>query len=316
VVFIPGIAHIAISLIFSAFLIKITHGLFNKKHGLIFTINSLIGPDLMSILFLYSNYWYYFTHGYGWFIPAFLVALPYWFFINFKIKLILKNNPKSWKILNLIRKDPDKNFLITYSEIYCLVAAGGIFHQAIDLIGHPSFINYEGNPNTPWGVVWFGNSNWFSIDSILGTGMFPCGNELGFFEFYIFISMIFIILILVFSKFLIKNNKKFIIGSIVFFIIYFTPLSIAYFIPDTSGFDINAPGVNYFGDPYYIPYVYRLTGGEADLGVMFYILLFYFVPMILIYFGYKGFPWTKKFGLRAKIEQIEKEYKNKIDNIY
>ncbi|MHA1340536.1 MAG: hypothetical protein ACTSRZ_10855 [Promethearchaeota archaeon] len=334
----PGIAHIAISLILSAFLIKITNGIFNKKHALIFTVNSLIGPDLMGILFDYESPLYYLTHGYGWFFPAFVVAIPWWFFLKYKINFLTANLTEEKKIdeiaqikknketekakklkklkITIEAKDFEKKYLLSYAEIYCLIAAGGIFHQAIDLIGHPPFITYQGVPNTPWGVVWFGGDNWFSMEAIWGTGMFPCGFELGFTESYIYLGIILAILILLIFAFMMKNNKNFVLGSIIFFIIYFTPLSITYFIPDPSGFDINAPDVNYYGDPSYVPFVYRLTGGEADLGVLFYILLFWFVPLFLIYLGYKGLPWEKKQGLRAKIDALEREYKEKISRIY
>lgn len=293
----PGIAHICISLGLCIMMNRFTRGKFGIKHSLIFTFNSLIGPDLMSLFFSYSGTGYLFTHGYGWFLPAIPISLVWCIYTFYAVQT------KPFKIQ---KRDPQKELIINYPEVYCLVAAGGIFHQMVDIIGHPAEIMYEGEL-TPWGAVWFGGDNYFSIYSIWGTGMFPCGNELGFPEFYIFAGIFLAIALIIIFKFMHRSEKMFIKSSILLILIYFIPLLVAYFIPDYSGFDIYDPNVTYFGDPSYIPSVYRLTGGEADFGVMVFFFLFFFVPLVLLYYGYNGVPGLKKSTIREEIEKIERE---------
>lgn len=308
----PGFAHICFALGLSLFLHKITKGRFTQKHAIIFTVNNFVGPDLMGAFFGYETAAYWFTHGYGWFLPAIPLTFVWMLFTHFKLK---------WKPFKVSKRDHQKEFVIQPEETYCLIAAGGIFHQFVDVVGHPSYINYEGTPNTPWGVVWFGGDNYLSTEWIWGTGMFPCGNELGFWEMYVFLGIILPIALVLMFFFMQRDVKTFYKTSIIIIAMYFIPLLIAYIIPDMTGFDVYAEGVNYFGDNTqdYVPYVYRLTGGEADFGVLVYYLMFFFVPLTLVYWGYKGVPKFRKKGVRAEITRIETEtdslYQQKVKNL-
>ncbi|MBD3353273.1 MAG: hypothetical protein GF364_17465 [Candidatus Lokiarchaeota archaeon] len=302
----PGFAHIVVALGLSVILNKMTDNKFKIKHAVIFTINAFVGPDLMGIFFGYQSGAYLFTHGYGWFVVAIPIALLWSVYTHFKLQ---------WRPFKIERRNPNKESVITYAEVLCLVIAGGIFHQTMDLIGHPSYIDWlvdgELLENAPWGVVWFGWENYFSIEAIWSTGMFPCGFELGFLESYIFLGIIVPISVFLVFGVMQKNRKAFYRTSIFIMLMYTIPLIIAYFIPDMSGFDVTAEGVNFYGDPSDVRYVYRLTGGEADLGVIVYFVLFLFVPLIFIYWGFSGVPGLKKTGFRAKIEKIEAEEKKR-----
>lgn len=308
----PGFAHICFALGISLFLNKITKGRFTQKHAIIFTVNNFVGPDLMGAFFDYESSAYLFTHGYGWFLPAIPLTFVWMLFTHLQLQ---------WKPFNISKRDMNKEFVIQPEETYCLIAAGGIFHQFVDILGHPSYINYNGVPDTPWGGVWFGGDNFVSVEWIWGTGMFPCGNELGFTEMYIFLGLILPVALLFMFFFMQKNTKTFYRVSIITIVMYFIPLLIAYLIPDMTGFDVYAEGVNYFGDRTqdYVPFVYRLTGGEADFGVLVYYLLFFFLPLLLTYWGYRGVPKFRKKGIRAKIEEIENEtdslYKQKVQEL-
>ena len=150
----PGIAHVAVSLGLSIFLYKITHGRFSIKHAVIFTINSFVGPDIFGFID-YRSELYVFFHGMGWFIAAIPLTFVWSVYTRYHL---------SWKPFKVWKRDPNKEYVITIPEVFCLVAAGGIFHQFMDLIGHPSYITYMGEANVPWGAVWFGGNNWFTHD--------------------------------------------------------------------------------------------------------------------------------------------------------
>ncbi len=292
----PGFAHVIVSLGLSMFLHKVTDGKFSIKHAIIFSVNSLVGPDLFGVLD-YQGYVYVFFHGYGWFVAALPLALVWWVFSAYRF---------SWNPLHVAKRDIVSEPVMTIPEAFCTVSAGGIMHQFVDLIGHPSFIEYAGQQDTPWGAVWFGGDNWFSLQGVLGTGMFPCGNEFGFWEFYAYIIPVTAGSLVLMFFLMQRGTRAFYVSSTIIVIVTFLPLAIAYFIPDTSGFDVNALGVNYFGGDV-VPSTYRLTGGEADLGVMVFFGLFFFVPIVLLWMGYAGIPGLKKKGYRAILENVERE---------
>jgi hypothetical protein len=291
----PGFAHICISIGLSVFLFKITSGKFSIKHAIIFIVNSLVGPDAFG---LFSGQVYLFFHGYGWFVAALPITFGWMIYARYHVQ---------WKPFKVWKLDASKEWLITLPEIYCLISAGGIFHQLVDIIGHPSFIWYNGVANVPWGVVWFGDNVYFSSQSILGTGLFPCGDAFGFVEYYITL-VIFLGATLLCIFFIMRRNKKsFYLASLVLVAAYFVTLAIAWFIPVTK-FNVNQPGVvNYYGDPNFISSTMLLTGGEADFGVLLYFGLFLFVPLILLYFSYAGIPRVPKQGYRAIVEKVESE---------
>lgn len=296
----PGFAHVAISLGLSLFVFKATRGKFTPKHAIIFTINSLVGPDLFGII-PYGDV-YVFFHGYGWFVAAVPVALAWSLFTRCSLQ---------WRPLKVTKRDPGREAIISIPEVFCLVAAGGIIHQLVDIIGHPPTINYEGTI-VPWGAVWFGGDLWFSIQSVLGTGMFPCGNYFHFPEFYAYVTPVAAVAIALIMLVMPRGAKQFQIASAIIIAATFLPLAISYAVPDTSGFDVHGLGVNYFGSDAYIASTYRLSGGESDLGTMVLFGLFLFVPLILLWMGCDGIPFVKKQGMRAAIERIEKEERERI----
>lgn len=291
----PAIAHILFALLLSIFLIKFTEGKFKPKHALIFAVNNYFGPDMFGWLPWYgegSNL-YYFIHGYGWVIVALLVAIP-WFIVN-RFQLTLEKG----KPIAINLRDKNDTDVIPYLQVYCLIAAGGLFHQFLDIIGHPAMIYY-----TPaggwihWGGVWFGGNAWLDINSILGTGLFPCGNTFEFTSSSIFFGIMIPIVALTAIFFIPRNNgKNFIKLTLILLVIYIIPLAISYYIPDPNNFYLNnMPDANYYG---YVtngnyPSTFYLTGGEADLGVLIFFVLLFFIPLTFLYWGYKGLPFQKK----------------------
>ena len=165
---------------------------------------------------------------------------------------------------------------------------GGLLHLFVDVIGHPSYITLGAETNFPWGAIWVGWTTdgsplWLCITDIWGTGMFPCGKRFGFLETYIFYTICMIIFFGVLIIYTHKTEKSLIKSFYTLFLFYIIPLIIFYFISDYSGFDINAQGVNYYGNPNNIHATYRIIGGEADLGVILYFFVLFFVPLLLIY---------------------------------
>ncbi|MGV9197496.1 MAG: hypothetical protein ACOC44_10265 [Promethearchaeia archaeon] len=283
----PSFAHVIFALGFSVFLNKVTDGKFTPKHALIFVVNNLFGPDLAGLFVPYDSQLYLFLHGYGWFFMALLLVIPWDILVNRTSWDAERKRP--------IFFDSEKERIMNMSQVFFLIAAGGIFHLFIDIIGHPSYIAYSGQENFPWGAVWFGGDNFLTIQDIWGTGMFPCGNEFGFWESYLFMylyagGIVAVVMFFYAHKSEEKLSKAFIILTLA----YLLPLIIFYFIPDYSGFDINANDVKYYGDPNYVPAVYRLVGGEADLGVLVYIFLFFFMPLMLLYYSFNDLPFSTK----------------------
>ncbi len=277
-----GFAHVVVALGLSLFLHKVTRGKFSIKHSIIFVVNTLIGPDMFGFL-AFDNEWYWFFHGYGWILAAVPLALAWSVFTKFSLQ---------WWPFRVTKRDPAKEAIITIPEVFCLVAAGGIFHLFVDIIGHPPTIDFGTLTNVPWGAVWFGDDSWFSIASILGTGRFPCGNYYGYPEFLPYLVSILAVTLVLIIFVMQRSSKHFQIASAIIIVVAIMPLAIAYVDPMLSGSE---------------PAAYRLTGGEADIGVEVFFGLFLFVPLVLLWMSYDGIPFVKKKGLRAAIERIEAE---------
>jgi len=274
---------------------KISNGKFTAKHAIIFSVNSHFGPDIFGFLDMegISFYFYMFFHGYGWILAAFIVAIPWWRAAQYQMDIDI---PK--RVFNIQKREEGDPLKMEYLVVYCLVAGGGIMHLFVDLIAHPPFITFNGTPRFPGGAVWFGGDLWFSQEWMLSTGMFPCGNMLGFTEFYIFFGILSPILF-IFGLFIIprnngKNYGKFL--TIVMFL-YYIPLLIAYLIPDTNLVALTNPDANYFGymgEGAYYGSSFYLSGGESDLGVTIYFILFLMVPFMFINWSINGIPFLKK----------------------
>ncbi len=75
---------------------------------------------------------------------------------------------------------------------------------------------------------------------------------------------------------------------ILYTITYFTPW------PGADAFLRGEFGGDYtyapYGDPNNIPLLVYITGGEADFGVMIFMGLFFFIPLIMLYYGFKDLP--------------------------
>jgi len=224
---------------------------------------------------------YWFFHGYGWIVVAIPLAFAWSIFTMFSLR---------WVPFKVTKRDPAKEAIITIPEVFCLIAAGGILHLCIDIIGHPPTVIIDSNV-VPWGAIWFGDNWWFSIDSILATGDFPCGQTglPGFFPYLVSVLAITLLLMMFVMQ---RSSKHFQIASVIAILAAVVPLVIAFVGPLLSGSE---------------PVAYQLTGGEADLGVDVFIGLFFFVPLVLLWMSYDGIPFVKKRGLRAAIERIEAE---------
>ncbi|MBD3187936.1 hypothetical protein GF325_13955 [Candidatus Bathyarchaeota archaeon] len=299
----PGFVHVVIALGLSLFLYIVTGKKFGVKHAIIFSVNSFVGPDIFGILD-YRSKLYVFFHGYGWFLAAIPLALLWSVYTKYTLQ---------WKPFEVGKRDPSKEHVITVPEVFCLVAAGGIFHQFMDLVGHPSYITYEGVANTPWGAVWFGGENWFSVEAIWGTGMFPCGNEFGFWENYVYLGACIGLALILIIFYMPKGDKSFIKDTLLIIGVASLPLIIFFFIPDYSNFDIMAEDATFFGNPADLRSVFRITGGEADLGVFVYYVLFMFVPLALLYLGYRGVPGVELGEYRQRKRELESKAKRDIE---
>jgi hypothetical protein len=164
----------------------------------------------------------------------------------------------------------------------------------------------ETGTTVPWGVVWFGGDVFFSMDWVLSTGMFPCGNYFVFphalVMFAVFCTWGFVMAFFLLPK---NDGQRWQLlawGTIVVFTLI---LAIAYLIPDESMLGVTNPAAVYFGSTDYFPSSYKFTGGEADLGAILYFFLFLWVPLQLLYYGYNGFPgkWGKVKAAPAAVEQ-------------
>ena len=271
-----------------------------------------MGPDLFGFLPFegITLYIYLFFHGYGYILAAFLIAIPWWKATEHTIEIQNK------KILIQNRKSDDP-FIMDYFSVYCLVAAGGIMHLFIDLLSHPPYISIGDDPRVPWGVVWFGGDFMFSMEWVLGTGMFPCGNALDFTATPIFFSIVGPILVLIILlKLPQKNGASYGKFLALMFGVYYLPLIVAYFIPDSNLVALNNPDAQYFGymgDGAYFGSAFYLTGGEADLGVSAFVVLFLFIPLMLLYWSISGVPFGTSKRNNEKIEKIEHNKQNERD---
>ncbi len=285
-------AHILLSLMLSYILMKFSNGKFGIRHAIIFSVNSMVGPDLFNFL-PYEGIFFYiylFLHGYGYIIVAFLIAIPWWKAAGYHMEFKEKR-------LDIQKRCAEDPLIMDYLSVYCLVAAGGIMHLFVDLLSHPSYVAIGDNPRVPWGVVWFGSDFFFSMEWVLGTGMFPCGNALGFSETWVFYTITGALIVLLILFGLPKNNGqsygKF---MAMMFGIYYIPLIIAYLIPDANLIALTHPEARYFGymgEGAYYGSAFYLTGGEAELGVSVFVVLFLFVPLMFLYWSISGVPFQK-----------------------
>ncbi len=77
---------------------------------------------------------------------------------------------------------------------------------------------------------------------------------------------------------------------------------VAYLIPDANLVALTNPEAQYFGymgEGAYYGSAFYLTGGESDLGVSIFVVLFLFVPLMFLYWAISGVPFQK-----AKIKSI------------
>ena len=285
---------------------KITEGKFTLAHAIIFTVSNFFGPDISSLLptvdgiFAYGFVIpeiYYFFHGIGWVVIALLLTIPWDIAVNRKERKI------------------------KVKQVFYLIVAGGFFHLFVDIIGHPSTINYYGQADYPWGVLWIGwdlsgTPMFLSIDTILGTGVFPCGNNFGFIETYIFFAISALIAFGLLLFYAGKSEKKMAKSFIIITLAYVVPMAVFYYIPDYSGWlanpDVNPEYVNYYGTDN-LHSTYRLVGGEADLGVLLYFSLLFLLPMTLIYYTINDKLEKPKLVLTpSKIKKVVKEQGNDI----
>lgn len=297
----PGFAHIIIGLGISIFLYKITEGKFTTKHALVFTVNNLFGPDLSSLFpTIDSFFWsgleipiiYYFFHGFGWFVVALALVIPWDAIVNWKERAM---------------KLP---------QVYFLIVAGGLLHLFVDIIGHPSYIEYAGQENYPWGAVWIGwdlhgKAIFMSIEDIWATGVFPCGNHFNFLETTIFYTISFVVILGILFFYSRKDEKHLIKSFIIINLVYTLPLIIFYYIPDYSGFDVTKTSVTFFGNPDNVHSTYRLIGGETDLAVLLYFFLFFSVPFILIYYSFNDKLAKKPIEKNKQVIAVKKEEEKK-----
>ncbi len=219
----------------------------------------------------YSSQLYYFFHdSIGWL----LLAIPLAF-----VWLVLVRDVE-WKGFkpHRIPKDSPHKFPISYLRVWLLVAAGGLLHQFLDTIAHPSYITYGTNPNEPWGVLWFGDNLFLGITDIWRFGLFPEVTYLGTFIFSYGICGLFFLLGFLF--YFHRGNRelfKFIVAAM---LVYLIPLGIAQTVPATID---PTKGSSFY-----------LVGGEADLGTMIFISGWLFLPLTFLYYSYHPLPSRQK----------------------
>ena len=232
---------------------------------------------------------YYFFHGVGWVVIALIFTIPWDIAVNRKERKM------------------------RVKQVFYLIVAGGFFHLFVDLIGHPSYINYMGQENYPWGVLWIGwdftgTPMYLSLDSVLGTGMFPCGNSFHFMETYIFFGISGLIAFGLLFTYAGKSEKKMIKSFIIISLAYVIPMAVFYYIPDYSGFDVTAEGVNYYGNIGNVHSTYRIVRGEADLGVILYFAILFFISLMLIFYSINDKLEKLQIDITpSKIKKVEKE---------
>jgi hypothetical protein len=105
-----------------------------------------------------------------------------------------------------------------------------------------------------------------------------------------------------------KNGKSFGKFTALMACIYYIPLIIAYLIPDSNLVALtnsNAQYFGYMGDGAYYGSAFYLTGGEADLGVSVFVILFFFVPLMLLYWSISGVPFLSSKSKKDENNQNE-----------
>ena len=237
----------------------------------------------------YDNPVYLFFHGIGWFLMAIPLTFLWYYMINGRVYKFRTGS--SWlSRIHMLEKEKR----MKHWQIYMFIAAGGMMHLFIDLIGHPSFIHSgDLGPNVPWGAVWFGDNAFLSLEWVLSTGAFPCGNM---FVPAILITILYatFILLSIYWGIHTRNFWNFAKGLLMVVTAIFVLYLFTYFMVWPGGdalFKAKYGGdYTYYGDPMAMPLLLYLTGGEADFGVMVFIGLFFFIPLLLMYYGFKDLP--------------------------
>ncbi len=270
------------------FLWKVTEGKFGIRPAAIFIVNNAYGPDLLGAFLPYDSGVYLFFHGIGWPVIAALLTLLWYRIINGKIYKF--RTGKSW-ISRIHMLEKEKR--MKYWQVYLFIAAGGLMHMFIDLIGHPSYIDAGTlGTNVPWGVVWFGDNAFLSLDWVLSTGAFPCGNM---FVPVILLTIAYALCILLSIYWGIHTRKfwNFAKGLLLVVSAMFVIYLISYFIvwPEGNAIFTDTYGnYTYYGNPSTMPFLVYLTGGEADLGTMAFMGLLFLLPLFMLYYGFKDLP--------------------------
>ncbi len=275
-----GFAHILFALGLAFFANRVSEGKFTTKHALVLSFNSFVGPDLMNFI-PYTSQLYYFLHdSIGWLLVAIPLALAWHILVvdvewtGFKPRRVSTDSPKK--------------HVMTRAQVWLLVVAGGLLHQFLDNIAHPSYISYGSNPNEPWGVLWFGDNLFLGISDIWRFGLFPEETYLGTYIFSYGICGIFFLLGFLFYAH--RGNRELLKFLMAAMLVYLIPLAIAQAVPATID---PTKGSSFY-----------LIGGEADLGTMIYILGWLFLPLAFLYYSYRPFP------SRQRISTFLKEFFN------
>ncbi len=253
-----------------------------------FIVNNSYGPDLLGAFLDYENPVYLFFHGMGWYVFAALMTILWYYIVNGKIYKF-RTGSSIFSRVHMIEKEQR----MKYWRVYLFVAAGGMMHQFIDLIGHPSFIHSgDLGTNIPWGAVWFGDNAFLSLDWVLSTGLYPGG----FYTPVVFLSIGYMvgILLALYWGLHSKSFPNFVKGLLIVISTMFVIFVISYFMvmPDAQAYfnSLYNNDFTYYGDPNNIPWLIYLTGGEADFGVMVFTGLFFFIPLFMLYYGFRDLP--------------------------
>ncbi len=285
---IPAFAHLFFSIGLAIFLWKVTEGRFSMKPAIAFIVNNAYGPDLLGAFLEYNDPVYLFFHGMGWYIFAIPFAFLWFYILNGKVYKF-RTGKSAFTRIHLLEKEKQ----LPYWRIYLFIAAGGMTHQLIDIIGHPAFI-HSGDLGThvAWGAVWFGNNSFMSLDWVLSTGVYPGG----FYTPAVILTVGYLlgILLAIFWGMHSKSFWNMVKGMLIVISTLFVIYVITYFMawPNADAW-LNAEYMGdytYYGDPNNIPLLVYITGGEADFGVMVFLGLFFFSPLIMLYYGFRDLP--------------------------
>ncbi|OLS15493.1 MAG: hypothetical protein RBG13Loki_0888 [Promethearchaeota archaeon CR_4] len=269
-----------------------TEGKFGIKPATVYIVNNAYGPDLIGAFFNYNDPIYLFFHGMGWYLVAALMAILWYYLVNGKIE----KHRVGPSFFSRIRME-DKEKRLKYWQVYLFCAAAGMSHMFIDIIGHPAYIDAGTlGMHIPWGVVWFGDNFYLSLDWIFSTGLFPCG-QLYLPAILLFIGFIVGILLALIWGLRTQNFWNLAKGLLIVLGVTFGILLLSFFIPILNGqefFDERFGDLfTFFNDPagpVKYSWLIWLTGGESDFGMMVYLALFFFIPLIMLYYGFKDLP--------------------------